>query len=459
MDGAMGYSDTALRGWRKTGVIRKQGQEVVAKTLSEPAGPKGAGSLLLERRSADAVEVYLAMRVGGTQRRIKLGGLFDIGAGGRDLGIAYWREEVARVSGEVRQHGDIDRYEEHLRQSKITEQKRIDAEAARASLADLFADYIEDRRDKVSADQLAKFERFLEVDLQERSASISGLKARDVLPGHVLEILRKAWDRGAKGLADKQRAWLHAAFAFGLKAEHSLARASAKTFGLISNPVALLPKEYVPTPGTRTLTDQELQHFWGTITEISTVGPVMARLFQFIIALGGQRVDQVTREPWESYDFEARTLRLIDAKGRGGVRRVHLVPLTERALAILAEVKEITGKHKWPWTTTGRSPINVSSPVHAVSAWLDTEHGKLDGKQVERFGPRDLRRTCSQIMQRNGVEDRLSDLLQSHGVSGVVAAHYRNNPEGYLPEKRRAVEQFERALSKILVTGKASEKK
>ncbi len=33
----MGYSDTALRGWRKTGVIRKQGQEVVAKTLSEPA--------------------------------------------------------------------------------------------------------------------------------------------------------------------------------------------------------------------------------------------------------------------------------------------------------------------------------------------------------------------------------------------------------------------------------------
>ncbi|MNT95678.1 hypothetical protein D3C72_2376010 [compost metagenome] len=60
-------------------------------------------------------------------------------------------------------------------------------------------------------------------------------------------------------------------------------------------------------------------------------------------------------------------------------------------------------------------------------------------------------------MQRNGVEDRLSDLLQSHGVSGVVADHYRNNPAAYLPEKLKAVELFDNALEKILYAKSCAE--
>jgi hypothetical protein len=53
-------------------------------------------------------------------------------------------------------------------------------------------------------------------------------------------------------------------------------------------------------------------------------------------------------------------------------------------------------------------------------------------------------------MQKHGVDDRLSDLLQAHGQTGVVSKHYRNNPEAALPEKRRAIELFDQALAKAL---------
>ncbi|GAB3376303.1 site-specific integrase [Azotobacter armeniacus] len=66
------------------------------------------------------------------------------------------------------------------------------------------------------------------------------------------------------------------------------------------------------------------------------------------------------------------------------------------------------------------------------------------------FSPRDLRRTCAQLMQRHGVSNDLSDLLQAHGQTGVVGKHYRNNPEAALPEKRRAIELFDKALAMVL---------
>jgi hypothetical protein len=48
-------------------------------------------------------------------------------------------------------------------------------------------------------------------------------------------------------------------------------------------------------------------------------------------------------------------------------------------------------------------------------------------------------------------------LLLSHGQTGVVASHYRNNPKAALPEKRRAVELFDGALALVLgeVKGRA----
>lgn len=434
-------------------------------TATESIPGRGTGSIYFERRLSGVLEAYYRRRDAGKSQKIKIGA-YRATHRAAGLALVDIRERARELAKIALEHGDVKAYLaeqeaqakklEAERQAKQAESERnATLEASRGSLADLFHDYIDSRRGLVRESQIKELERVLRVELEDAHPLIASMKARDVRPDHLKSILLPVWDRGSKGMADKIRAYLHAAFQYGLTAEHSLARTSRKSFGLEMNPAAMLPKEHKSLPGKRALSDVELKRFWSTITETDGVGPVMARLLQFVIATGGQRIDQIAREPWSSYDMEAGTLRLIDAKGRGGIPRQHLVPLTDRALLVLEEVKAINGGKEWPWTTTGKSPIATSSPVHAVADWLRTEHAVIETQgecqvRVAHFSPRDLRRTCAQIMQRHGVDNYLSDLLQSHGQVGVVGQHYRNNPEAYLPEKMKAMAAFDSALSKIL---------
>lgn len=132
------------------------------------------------------------------------------------------------------------------------------------------------------------------------------------------------------------------------------------------------------------------------------------------------------------------------------MERPHLVPLTGRALSILEDVRALNGCYTWPWTTTGKAHIVVSSPNHAVKDWLKSKYALIADNSIPPFSPRDLRRTCAQLMQRHGVSDQLSDLLQAHGQTGVANKHYRNNPEAALPEKWRAIGLFDQALEAAL---------
>jgi hypothetical protein len=77
-------------------------------------------------------------------------------------------------------------------------------------------------------------------------------------------------------------------------------------------------------------------------------------------------------------------------------------------------------------------------------------HAKLDGQPIPKFTPKDIRRTCTHFMQRNDIKDFDSDALQSHGQTGVVVKHYRNNPEARLPQMRPTMAAFDAALSRLL---------
>lgn len=428
--------------------------------LTDSLPGRGAGSLLFKRPGESPPGVFYRYRHDGKTKLLKIGS-FKSKASVPGLTLAELRARGQQLAKILAEHGDPREYLAEAervveqakaeRQLQIAEAERLaEIEASRGSFADLFNDYIADRRGKIRDDQILELERILRVELEGRFPEIMRLKARDVRPDHIRQMLEPIWDRGARRQAAKVRTFLRAAFQFGMTSEHSLGRSSRLSFALESNPVdaVLVPDE--SSPVKRALSDRELRQLWETISDTPGVGFVMARLFRFVVALGGQRIEQVAREGWDSYDFKARTVRLVDAKGRGGVRREHLVPLTDRAMAILEEVRAVNSECPWPWSSTSDQPFVTTSFSHAAADWCRSKHASLDGDPVVRFTPRDLRRTCAQLMQRHGVEDRLSDLLQSHGQTGVVGQHYRNNPEAYLPEKRRAMAEFERVLAKVL---------
>jgi integrase len=438
----------------------------------ESLAGRGTGALVFKRPNESSPICYYRYHLAGKQVLIKLGG-YRRAAREAGFSLPELRDKAAELARIAKAHGDVkaylasletDKEAARLQAEKAADAAQLEAEqaaaelarlagiaAARGSFADLFLDYIEARRGKATPGVVKELERLFKTNLQQHTA-IMAMKARDVRTDHILAVLNPIWERGSKVQAERMRSFLVAAFNHGLTAESVVGRANAKVYSLELNPAAMVKVEKVSAPVVRALSDTELHTFWETIGSTEGVGPVMALLFQFVIATGGQRIKNIMETTWDDYNLEAGTVRLMHRKGRGGQTqsRVHLVPLTLRAIQIIEQVRVINGGFAWPWTTNGKQHIVISSPTHAVADWLGSKHAVIEQQQVPSFSPRDLRRTCTQLMQKHGVDDRLSDLLQAHGQTGVVASHYRNNPEAALPEKRRAVELFDGALALVL---------
>ena len=444
-------------------------------TATDPLPDRSSGALLFKCRASGAVEAYYRRRDNGRDQLIKLG-VFKKTSKSPGLTLSELREQAAGYSRIAAEHGDIKAYlarcaaeeeaQQAERQRDLQEQQRLaEIEASKGTLSELFQDYIEDRRrNGVSDQQLDEFERVLRNDLegekvvsvaddgQVQKLNVMAMKAKDVRPDHVHLLLKPIWARGAQRQTRKVRSFLVAAFNFGLKAEHDIERSSNKSYGLQINPAHPVTVRDTSKPGERALTDEELKQFWQTITQVGTaVGPIMARVFHFAIATAGQRPFQFVREQWSSYDLKKKYVKIIDKKGRGGKERIHIVPLTDRALQVLEEVRALQPSGAvYPWSVDGQTLIHPSSLSHAVSEWFSSVHAKLDGQPIPKFTPKDIRRTCTQFMQRNNIKDVDSDVLQSHGQTGVVVKHYRNSPEARLLQLRPTMAAFDAALSRLL---------
>lgn len=441
---------------------------------SEPVGSRGKGTLLLERKASGVIHGYYRERTADSDKRLPLGVLTKKPKASTEHSLDEMRADALRISIEVVSAGGLAKLlelqvewaataeaekialAESAEAARKERQRIAEIEASRGTLGDLFRDYIEDRRGKATPGVVKELERVFKTNMDDPHPTMMHMKARDIRADHILVILNPIWERGSKVQADRMRSFLVAAFNHGLTVESVVGRSNAKVYSLEINPAAMVKVEKVSVPVERALSDAELKQFWETVEGTEGIGPVMALLFKFVIATGGQRIKNIIETTWADYDLEVGTVLLIHRKGRGGqtMSRPHLVPLTERAITLMRRVHEINGGHQWPWTTHGKQPFVISSPTHAMADWIDSERSVISGTQIPAFSPRDLRRTCTQLMQKHGVEDRLSDLLQAHGQTGVVSKHYRNNPEAALPEKRRAIGLFDRALAKVLGASK-----
>lgn len=420
------------------------------------------GTIYFERRESGVIEVYLRYTPrGGSRRKRKIGAYRSSERGG-GLSLSEVRAKARELGEIARDHGDIEAYfalqAERADLTKREAERLLAAESARSTFTELFRDYIEDRTGKVMPDQIRDFENYLRGDFLESFPEIMAMKARDVEPRHIQEILNRVWNRGAKRQTEKIRSALHAAFAYGLKCEYAVGKRSDKTYGLRSNPVSSVPVPTAKKPKDRALSDEELKLFWHTIAITEGVGPVVAAAMKFAIATGGQRIDQIVRREWSSYNPEEKTFSIIDKKGRNSKPRLAVLPLTGRAIAILEGVRSFNGPNcTLPFSTNGKARISSSTFAHAVALWFESDHSIVNGKRVPKFTPGDFRRTVAQIMQAECISNEDSDLLQGHGLSGLVADHYRNDPQKAVPKNRKTVDALERALVRILDSVKEGE--
>lgn len=413
---------------------------------SEKIGGRGEGALLVQGKGGRAHAFYRYTH--GSERH-----LLSIGVLDADISLKEARERAREYAAVRRDHPDLKTWlaveAERERLALQAAQRQLEAETRKATLADLVRDYLDhlERQGKPSAKEVR---RLLEKELKGAHPAIADMRACDIRPEHIREILLPIWERGATVLYNRARSYVRAAFAYGLHHEHDVARKGSKVFGLEINPADALPRHpEVETARERALRAEEIRAFYLGIDQVNNVGIVLATFLRFCIATGGQRPEQILRVPWKDYDFDNRTFRIEDRKGRAGVR-VHLVPLTNRALDLLETLRPVSGTYDWPFSFNGKSHLHPDSAKTAVARFLASERARVAGQPIPAFHPRDIRRSCKQLMLRANLAPHLADLLQNHAQGGLVGKHYANDPTAKLPAKWEAMSAFEDLLGGIL---------
>jgi integrase len=168
----------------------------------------------------------------------------------------------------------------------------------------------------------------------------------------------------------------------------------------------------------RVLTARELKTIWSSVDD-NDYGKIVK-----LLALTGQRRDEIARLTWNEINFEEKQIELPGIRTKN--RRPHIVPLSPPALAIL---KSVDRNRKDVFSKRNNWQIDKDS----LDKMLDMPHWVLH----------DLRRTCSTNMgEQLSIPPHVVEAVLNHisGSKGGVAGVY--NKATYLKEKRDALNRY-----------------
>lgn len=352
-----------------------------------------------------------------------------------EMSLTQARDLAGQYGAQLKQ-GVNPKLEAERHQAEV--EARVQAEALKGSARQLFEGYT----DKMQEEGKRTFKAVL-FSLQKEAYPIipPDMKAKDVTPDHIKRILSAMIIRGAVVQSNRTRAYLMAAFNYGLKHDNDPAHMDQGVlFGLTANPVAAVPKQsHAEKPGENWLKLTELRHLLDTFGEAPRVGWLIGKLLDLIVYCGGQRPYELLASRWDAVDWVERTLLVTAEVSKN--KRPHLIPLTDSALAILRELHLQTGEAAYIF------PKRRKPDEHILSSSLSQAVGyyRKVYPDFPHYTPRDIRRTCKTLMGEAGLAKEIRDRIQNHALQDVSSKHYDRHD--YLNEKRQALEIWESRLN------------
>ena len=189
------------------------------------------------------------------------------------------------------------------------------------------------------------------------------------------------------------------------------------------------PAEGVPLPGKevardRVLTNNELA---SVIRAGRQIGGAYGGIVE-MLALTGQRREEVAQMVGDEIDFNSRTWTLPGSRTKNG--KPHIVHLSEACIKL---IKRASRLGSYVFSISGVKPFQNFTNAKRV---LD----ELSG--VTGWRLHDLRRTCVSGMARLGVPPHVADKILNHQsgtISGVAAVYQRHD---FLAERKLALERW-----------------
>jgi integrase len=274
----------------------------------------------------------------------------------------------------------------------------------------------------------------------ERMATVIGMsrQASEVSTADVVAALRPVYAAKKASMADHMRGAFRAAYGWAIRAQNDYRTASVQVrFGITANPAANIPTE-PKKAGERWLSREELLAFWkwlragGTRHDNRNTDPRNYVALQLLI-LTGQRVEEVLRIDTSMVNRSMAAIEWPVTK----TGNAHVIAATPRMLRMLTWCKGCGVGLYFPRAGDSTLPVQDSTLRDVVRNYC-----RQTG--AEWFTPRDLRRTWKTLSGFAGVSKVDRDLIQNHSSGDVSSKHY--DRYDYLPEKRAALERWERWL-------------
>lgn len=155
------------------------------------------------------------------------------------------------------------------------------------------------------------------------------------------------------------------------------------------------------------------------------------------------RPGELRHAEWKEFDFDAKIWRIPAAKMK--MRGEHVVPLSNQAIAILAEVREITGRSKYVFPSIRSNHVPMSeNTINVVLRRL--------GYTSDEMTAHGFRSTASTLLNESGLwsSDAIEHALAHKDTNKVRAAYHRGK---HWEERVRMAQWWSDYLDKLRVGG------
>jgi integrase len=319
-----------------------------------------------------------------------------------------------------------------LNQARVTAQKVF---AAKLDGRDLAAEKKDSRRRMVADRVDDLLEAFITQHVsQNRSApeisrmlrreiglAWGGRSIHEITKRDVIDAVSAIEQRGAPVAANK-----------GLKAIKTFFRWCVGRAVLDRSPADGVPLPTKEVARDRVLSDDELARI---IIAARQIGDPYGGIVE-MLALTGQRREEVARCKWDEIDMASRTWELASQRTKNA--KAHEVYLSDQATAVISRADK-TGE--FVFSRSGSTPFQDFS---LAKRDLD----QLSG--VTGWRLHDLRRTCVSGMARLGIAPHVADKILNHqsgAISGVAAVYQRHD---FLTERTQPLKLWGAHVERIV---------
>jgi integrase len=251
-------------------------------------------------------------------------------------------------------------------------------------------------------------------------------KSRDITRRDVITLLDSIIDRGAPITANKTLAVIRKMFNFAISRD--IVEAS---------PCTAIPAPSKINQRDRILSNKEIKTFWEDLSKANMAD--MTKLALKLQLITAQRKGEVATIAWDDLDTNSGWWTIPAERSKNNLP--HRVPLSEQAIKILDELREINPKSEWAFPSPrGKKPITPGCISRALMK-------NLDVLGISDFTPHDLRRTAASQMTAMGISRLVVSKILNHVESGITAVYDRHS---YDQEKRQALDAWGRQLDTII---------